>query len=83
MLNRNLITQNRLCNGALVCTAVISYQISVSGGLPTYHTMTKPNFVVITHPKSETLANCLSKQDKTFLSQVNKYLAGENRVTSV
>ena len=46
------------------------------------HTMTKPNFVVITHPKSETLANCLSKQDKTFLSQVNKYLAGENRVTS-
>ena len=33
-----------------------------------YHTMTKPNFVVITHPKSETLANCLSKQDKTFLS---------------
>ena len=47
------------------------------------HTMTKPNFVVITHPNSETLANCLSKQDKTFLSQVNKYLAGENRVTSV
>ena len=45
--------------------------------------MTKPNFVVITHPKSETLANCLSKQDKTFLSQVNKYLAGENRVTSI
>ena len=38
--------------------------------------MTKPNFVVITHPKSETLANCLSKQDKTFLSQVNKYLGG-------
>ena len=40
------------------------------------HIMAKPNFVVITHPKSETCGNGLRKQDKTTLSRGKQIFSG-------